>query len=108
MFAGEPETTRTRKWLSAIRNHIWTVILLGILALFIGFCVRGIERGPATGPVLNERMGDFCLAVLDWVSEEGPDVLPDDIWAKYMAACNAWADWSEDKYPGASSNPLQR
>ena len=68
----------------------------------------GCERGPATGPVLNERMGDYCLAVLDWTEQEGMDVMPDDIWVKYMAAYNAWAEWSEDKYPAEPANPMQR
>ena len=70
------------------------MLTVGILAMFGYFAFKGCERGPATGPMLKERMGDYCLAVLDWVEQEGPGVMPDDIWVKYMASCNAWAEWS--------------
>ena len=81
-----------------MRSVISTVLCLALILLFVGTGCGG----PPKGVVLNERMGQFCLAVVDSVLDDGPSHISEDLFVLAIEACDAWSDWSEDKYPGGS------
>ena len=91
-------------------------VITGVLLtlLFVGTGCGG----PPKGVVLNERMGEFCMVVLEFEIDYGvnvreafhyrrletPEVLLDlhDVLWSGLEACDAWTDWSEEHYPGGS------
>ncbi len=91
------------------------LVLLFTILLLVGTACGG----PPKGVVLNERMEEFCLALLVY---DGPNfdrlnlnfvesgVVISELYETYsllelaMEACDAWADWSEDRYPGGSGD----
>lgn len=61
MSNSEPEPTRARRWLDAIRSQLYTVLTVGILAMFGYFAFKGVRAWPCHGVGAERANGGLLL-----------------------------------------------